>query len=72
MFLSVSSCTCTSNGMNREYMLSDGSIVTENLYLPSFSRFRYYNNRQQMIYKKSEQSAMKSAVERHRKQWKMS
>ncbi|WP_208952607.1 hypothetical protein [Rahnella sp. ChDrAdgB13] len=72
MFLSVSSCACTCNGMNREYMLSDGSIVTENLYLPTFSRFRYFDCHSQRVYKKSEQAAMKSAVERHRKQWKIS
>ncbi|EHD21527.1 MULTISPECIES: hypothetical protein [Brenneria] len=68
----VSSCEYLENGAKRIYRLNDGSQVKERPALPGKSRFEFYDARGNRIYKASAQQAMKQAVERHKKLWRVS
>ncbi|EAB5694009.1 hypothetical protein ZY50_21755 [Salmonella enterica subsp. enterica] len=56
-------------GQRHEYRLSDGRAVVEFPTLPSSSRWKFYDNGGHRIVKKSIQTAMKAAVERHKRRF---
>lgn len=67
--LNVSCAIYQQPGKRHEYHLSDGSTVVERPSLPASSRWQFRDNMNHRVYKKALQSAMKAAVERHKKKW---
>lgn len=71
MYLCVSGCEYLDNGDQRIYHLTDNSTVVECPKLPGKSRFKFYDGHNRTIYTNQVRTAMKSAVERHKKQWRI-
>ncbi|ATF92817.1 Uncharacterised protein [Cedecea neteri] len=69
MLLRVTGASYPQPGMRHEYQLCDGSCVIEQPGFPAVARWLYYNNMNHRVYKKSEQAAMRAAVEKHKKLW---
>ncbi|OFC62103.1 hypothetical protein [Candidatus Erwinia dacicola] len=67
MYLCVSGCEHRDNGAERVYLLNDGSSVVEYPGRPAVSRWQFWDNHNHRVFKKSVQSAMKQAAERHKK-----
>jgi len=68
MYLCVRGCEYLDNGSRRIYHLNDSSTVVECPALPGKSRFTFYDGRNRTVYTNQTRAAMKSAVERHKKQ----
>ncbi|KGT95325.1 hypothetical protein NG99_04725 [Erwinia typographi] len=70
MYLCVTGCEHIGYGERRVYHLNDGSTVVERRDLPAVSRWQCWDNHNHRVYKKSDQTAMKQAAERHKKRFK--
>lgn len=54
----------------RIYRLNDGGTVEEFRFMPEVARWEFWDSRNHRVYKKSDQAAMKKAVERYKKRGK--
>lgn len=59
------------NGTRRTYTFSNGNIAVESLNLPGHARFIFYDRYGNTIYMAPMRVAMKRAIERHKKQWRV-
>ena len=55
----------------RIYHLNDNSVVIEHPDYPGKTRFQFYTRSGQSIRKPADKTAMKQAVERHKKRWRL-
>lgn len=67
--LNVTGAIYQQPGQRHEYHLSDGSVVIEQPSLPTSSRWQFWNNLNHRVFNKPTLTAMKAAVERHKKKW---
>lgn len=68
MYLCVSGCEYLDNGSRRIYHLNNTSMVVECPALPGKLRLRFYDGHNRTVYTNQAKAAMRSAVERHKKQ----
>ncbi|WP_158780732.1 hypothetical protein [Pantoea sp. BAV 3049] len=71
MYLCVTGCEHHGTGEQRVYHLNDGSTVVERRDLPDVARWQCWDNHNHRVYRKSTQTAMKQAAERHKKRFKL-
>ncbi|EHT03185.1 TPA: hypothetical protein MHQ07_03350 [Klebsiella pneumoniae subsp. pneumoniae] len=70
-FLSVSGCEIQDKGDKRIYHLNNDAVVIEHPKYPGKTRFQFYTKSGQSIRKPADKTAMKQAVERHKKRWRL-
>ena len=70
-YLCVSGCEVLDKGSKRIYHLNDNSVVIEHSDYPGKTRFQFYTRNGQSIRKPADKTAMKQAVERHKKRWRL-
>lgn len=70
-YLCVSGCEIQEMGDRRVYHLNNSSVVIEHPKYPGKTRFQFYTHSGQSIRKPADKTAMKQAVERHKKRWRL-
>ncbi|HCU2117784.1 TPA: hypothetical protein OUI25_001216 [Klebsiella pneumoniae] len=70
-YLCVSGCEVQDMGKKRIYHLNDNSVVIEHPDYPGKTQFQFYTKSGRSIRKPADKTAMKQAVERHKKRWRL-
>ncbi|MBZ7750366.1 hypothetical protein FML41_20125 [Klebsiella michiganensis] len=70
-YLCVSGCEVQDMGSKRIYHLNDNSVVIEHPDYPGKTRSQFYTRSGHSIRKPADKTAMKQAVERHKKRWRL-
>ncbi|EOW7153641.1 MULTISPECIES: hypothetical protein [Yersinia] len=69
MKVSVSSLVYQEGGTKRIYTLTDGCTAIEFAHVPGRARFNFFNQHGNAIYGIPHRTAIKKAVDRHKKKW---
>ena len=70
-YLCVSGCEIQEKGDKRIYHLNNDAVVVEHPKYPGKIRFQFYTRHGQFVRKPADKAAMKQAVERHKKRWRL-
>ena len=70
-YLCVSGCEIQDMGDRRVYHLNNNSVVIEHPKYQGKTRFQFYTHSGQSIRTPADKTAMKQAVERHKKRWRL-
>lgn len=71
MKISVSSLVSQESGTRRIYTLTDGCTAIEYPHRPGHARFNFFNQHGNAIYGVPHRTAIKRAVDLHKKKWRM-